>query len=133
MRAHGEARLVATLSFGAPRRFGLRRRRAHGGGGVGGEEGGEAGGEVGGEVGGEAGGGAEAEAEAEGEYLREEYLELEAGSVLGMWGRTQEAFEHELPLRPGDGHRISLTFRSIVPGFEDGVGAAADDACVANI
>lgn len=117
MRAHGEARLVATLSFGAPRRFGLRRRRAHGGGGVGGE------------VGGEAGGGAE----AEGEYLQEEYLELEAGSVLGMWGRTQEAFEHELPLRPGDGHRISLTFRSIVPGFEDGVGAAADDACVANI
>ena len=73
------------------------------------------------------------EAEAEGEYLREEYLELEAGSVLGMWGRTQEAFEHELPLRPGDGHRISLTFRSIVPGFEDGIGAAADDACVANI
>ena len=113
MRAHGEARLVATLSFGAPRRFGLRRRRVHGGGGVGGE----------------AGGGAE----VEGEYLREEYLELEAGSVLGMWGRTQEAFEHELPLRPGDGHRISLTFRSIVPGFEDGVGAAADDACVANI
>ena len=34
-------------------------------------------------------------------------------------GRTQEAFEHELPLlRPGDGHRISLTFRSVVPGFE---------------
>lgn len=34
-------------------------------------------------------------------------------------GRTQEAFEHELPLRPGDGHRISLTFRSVVPGFEE--------------
>ena len=42
-------------------------------------------------------------------------------------GRTQEAFEHELPLRPGDGHRISLTFRSIVPGFEDGIGAAEDE------
>ena len=30
-------------------------------------------------------------------------------------------------------HRISLTFRSIVPGFEDGRGAAADDACVATV
>ena len=49
-------------------------------------------------------------------------------------GRTQEAFEHELPLRPGDGHRISLTFRSIVPGFEDGIGAAEEaNACVARM
>ena len=44
---------------------------------------------------------------------------------------TQEEFEHELPLRPGDGHRISLTFRSIVPGFEDALGVAAEDPCVA--
>ena len=101
VRAHGDARLVAALSLGAPRRFGLRQRA----GGASGETG--------------------AAAEAE-------YLELEAGSVLAMWGRTQEEFEHELPLRPGDGHRISLTFRSIVPGFEDALGAAADDPCVAS-
>ena len=39
VRAHGEARLVATLSFGAPRRFGLRRRRVHSGGEAGGKAG----------------------------------------------------------------------------------------------
>ena len=111
VRAHGEPRIVAALSLGATRRFGLRRR---GGGGSGGTGGGGGGG---------GGGGSD---EAEGAYL-----ELEAGSVLAMWGRTQEEFEHELPLRPGDGHRISLTFRSIVPGFEDAMEAAADDPCVA--
>jgi hypothetical protein len=117
VRAHGEPRIVAALSLGATRRFGLRRR---GGGGSGGTGGG------GGGVGGGGGGSDEAGGEAEGAYL-----ELEAGSVLAMWGRTQEEFEHELPLRPGDGHRISLTFRSIVPGFEDAMEAAADDPCVA--
>eukprot|EP00966_Prymnesium_polylepis_P095272 2206612-Prymnesium_polylepis.1 len=47
-----------------------------------------------------------------------EEVSLEAGSVLVMAGLTQEVFEHELPLRPGDPHRISLTFRSIVAGYE---------------
>jgi len=45
-------------------------------------------------------------------------VDLETGSVLLMAGRAQEVFEHELPLRPDDPHRISLTFRSIVPGYE---------------
>lgn len=46
-------------------------------------------------------------------------LELEPGSVLLMAGHTQELYEHSLPLRMGDAFRISLTFRSIMAGFED--------------
>ena len=64
-------------------------------------------------------------------HLSAQQLELAPGSVLAMWGRTQEEYEHQLPLRPADGHRISLTFRSIVPGFEAALGDAADDPCVA--
>eukprot|EP00980_Cylindrotheca_fusiformis_P022770 scaffold9734_cov73-Cylindrotheca_fusiformis.AAC.1 len=50
---------------------------------------------------------------------------LESGSVLLMKGDVQEHYEHCLPLQKGDDNlkegnplRISLTFRSIVPGFE---------------
>lgn len=52
--------------------------------------------------------------------------ELQAGSVLFMAGSAQSHYEHRLPLRAGDGARISLTFRSIVPHFEP-----AFDPCVA--
>ena len=49
-----------------------------------------------------------------------------------MWGRTQQEFEHALPLRGDeDAQRISLTFRSIVPGHEEALGREADDPCVA--
>lgn len=51
--------------------------------------------------------------------LQMQELMLESGSVLVMEGNTQDLFEHELPLRVGDPHRISLTFRSIVAGHED--------------
>jgi len=44
--------------------------------------------------------------------------ELQPGSVLYMAGSAQAHFEHRLPLRDGDGARISLTFRSIVPHYE---------------
>lgn len=63
------------------------------------------------------------------------HVPLRAGSALVMAGRAQEVWQHQLPLYPApplddgaDGgmaarprapHRISLTFRSIVPGFED--------------
>ena len=41
--------------------------------------------------------------------------------ALVMAGETQSQWEHALPLEPGrDPHRISLTFRSIVPGWEEG-------------
>lgn len=46
-------------------------------------------------------------------------IEVKAGDCVLMEGDAQDIFEHELPLRPDDGERISLTFRSIVPGFED--------------
>ena len=87
VRAHGEPRLIATLSLGGTRVFRMRRR---------------------------------------GEALAKE-LDLEAGSVLLMSGRTQELFEHELPLRSDDPHRISLTFRSIVAGYE--IGREEYDPC----
>jgi hypothetical protein len=82
---------------------------------------------------------------------------LPPGSVLLMTGNIQEHYEHRLPLSssssslstPGvktrkdgkdsdnydigydDPHRISLTFRSIVPGFEDrlDIGVAQDGCC----
>lgn len=53
-------------------------------------------------------------------------IEVKAGDCVLMEGDAQDVFEHELPLRPDDGERISLTFRSIVPGFEDAI--AADTA-----
>ena len=49
----------------------------------------------------------------------EESVLLEAGDVLLMAGDTQEHYEHALPSMPFDGHRISLTFRSIESGAEE--------------
>eukprot|EP00960_Hanusia_phi_P024513 722064-Hanusia_phi.AAC.2 len=42
------------------------------------------------------------------------------GSAVVMAGRTQVHWQHRLPCTPSP-HRISLTFRSIVPGYEDGL------------
>ena len=56
-------------------------------------------------------------------------VEMTPGSVVTMAGATQDHYEHELPLRDDDPPRISLTFRSIVPGFEDAL-ATANDLCV---
>ena len=48
-------------------------------------------------------------------------LALPSGSAVAMAGAAQEHWEHMLPLDPGAApRRVSLTFRSIVPGFEDG-------------
>jgi alkylated DNA repair dioxygenase AlkB len=62
---------------------------------------------------------------------------LPSGSVLLMQGTTQEHYEHCLPLMNtstgtnDDPHRISLTFRSIVPGYEQGCKEIALDQCCA--
>jgi alkylated DNA repair dioxygenase AlkB len=57
-------------------------------------------------------------------------LMLPSGSVLLMQGTTQEDYEHSLPL---DEHhappRISLTFRSIVPGWESNQQLPKDACC----
>jgi alkylated DNA repair dioxygenase AlkB len=58
-------------------------------------------------------------------------LLLPSGSVLLMQGQTQDLYEHCLPLETSNApHRISLTFRSIVPGFEQGKGIATDKCCI---
>jgi alkylated DNA repair dioxygenase AlkB len=57
---------------------------------------------------------------------------LPSGSVLLMQGTTQEHYEHCLPLSTiDDPHRISLTFRSIVPGYEQGCKEIVVDQCCA--
>lgn len=57
-------------------------------------------------------------------------LLLPSGSVLLMQGTTQEEFEHSLPLDSNDAPpRISLTFRSIEPGWEEGDHLHADACC----
>lgn len=46
-------------------------------------------------------------------------ITLPVGSALIMGKETQEHWLHRLPLDEGDApHRLGLTFRSIVPGFE---------------
>ena len=44
-----------------------------------------------------------------------------------MRGATQDHYEHELPLRPGDAARVSLTFRSIELGYEREVAGRTRD------
>jgi len=88
VRAHGALKVVATVSLGGARPFILRRKRP-------------------------------VAKEAEEDALVPLEVLLEPGSVLVMAGATQEFFEHTLPLHgPRSPARISLTFRSIVPGFE---------------
>jgi hypothetical protein len=95
VRAHGAFKFVASVSLGGPRPFLLRRKALSTG-----ADGG--------------GGGGDNGAPESMEVL------LESGSVLLMAGATQEHFEHSLLLSVDAPPRISLTFRTIVPGFERG-------------
>mmetsp|Transcript_11387 Transcript_11387/g.23338 ORF Transcript_11387/g.23338 Transcript_11387/m.23338 type:complete len:251 (-) Transcript_11387:265-1017(-) len=58
-------------------------------------------------------------------------LLLPSGSVLLMKGpHIQELYEHCLPLEKDTAPlRVSLTFRSIVPGYEQALGTIAKDSC----
>jgi len=43
-------------------------------------------------------------------------IDLECGSLLLMWGRSQRSWQHALPkVRSADGVRINLTFRDVRP------------------
>jgi len=58
---------------------------------------------------------------------------LPSGSVLLMRGSAQEKYEHCVPLTSDqDPHRISLTFRSIIPGCEQGKEIAVDQCCTSS-
>ena len=90
VRAHGAAKLVVALSTGGERPFDLRRRT---------------------------------------EPEQQKRVRLPPGSVLVMAGEAQRDWEHSLPLEtyvgPDGAHisapaRISLTFRSIEIGYEEG-------------
>ena len=49
-------------------------------------------------------------------------VRLPPGSAMVMAGDAQTHWEHALPLDPGAApRRISLTFRTLIPGFEDGL------------
>ena len=103
IRAHGSPKCVATLSLGGPRPFQLRRSSPTL---VAGCDPGRKDG-------------------AESDEIIS--LSLQPGSLLIMAGDTQARFEHLLPLIQQDWGeppppRISLTFRSIVPGFEKNTG-----------
>jgi len=95
VRAHGDSRCIATVSLGGPRTFMLQHV-----------------------------------ADSSRPVISKV---LEPGSLLVMSGATEEHWRHQLPLpaeptdNPGEAHRsaeapphrISLTFRTIVAGFED--------------
>jgi alkylated DNA repair dioxygenase AlkB len=101
VRAHGDSKIVASLSLGGPRRFQLRSRK---------------------------------------DQTIVVDLLLPSGSVLFMNGKTQEHYEHCLPLSVltddanniKNPRRISLTFRSIVPGYETKRELARDVCCTSN-
>eukprot|EP00937_MAST-01D_sp_MAST-1D-sp2_P005077 g5077.t1 len=117
--AHGPLKLIATVSLGSARTFELRpRAQAH-------EQEQEQ--EQERIAVGAGGGGVEhVLAPALGEQGSSmspiASVRLKAGSMVVMAGETQAHWLHQLPLpvpRDEANHRISLTFRSIVPGFED--------------
>ena len=115
IRAHGEVKLIATVSLGSERTFQLRRRVRQ-------EDGGPATGTGDGDdqllVGG-GGGGVESVCAARDSGIS---VRLKPGSLLVMAGEVQSHWLHSLPLpepRDDSNHRISLTFRSIVPGYEE--------------
>lgn len=89
VRAHGNLKCVISLSLGGPRWFELRHKRQM----------------------------ATKEGDDDDEVIR---VLMESGSLIVMAGETQEHFEHSLPLQDDDDAkaRISLTFRTIVKGFE---------------
>lgn len=100
VRAHGPEPVICTLSLGGPREIVLMEREGCEG--------------------------------AAGER-RQVRRRLEPGSVLVMRGRAmQDEWRHELPLASGGAGanpvRIALTFRSIVPGYEDSLAATTSAA-----
>lgn len=95
VRAHGESKVVASLSLGGPRKFLLRPR-------------------------------------GDGSHGQDKVTTvlLQSGSILLMQGRAQELYEHCIPLDADNAPiRISLTFRSIAPGFEENMSQARDACC----
>mmetsp|Transcript_174 Transcript_174/g.447 ORF Transcript_174/g.447 Transcript_174/m.447 type:complete len:336 (-) Transcript_174:316-1323(-) len=148
VRAHGEKKIIAALSLGGPRVFEYRRKNAS----IQGEAGdGDGDGGIGESKGGDGqkddyvpvgpSGSVATQPETDTKDLKVHSIRLQPGSVLLMRGRTQEFFEHRLPLSKDatdeaslskttlDPLRISLTFRSIVPGFEDEQAEIAKDVC----
>lgn len=129
VRAHGKDKIIASLSIGGPRRFQLRTRKCSR---KAKEENSNIDQARGKEVGGKA-------VKANSRMVAD--LWLPSGSLLLMMGEVQEKYEHRLPLeteeqnttistahppsKDRDNHstinplRISLTFRSIVPGYEN--------------
>jgi alkylated DNA repair dioxygenase AlkB len=83
------APIVAIVSLGAPRRFGLRP------------------------LGGGDGGGAGARPSGRGPSTR---LTVAGGDLLVMGGRCQHDWQHTVPKWPGAGPRVSVTFRHDDPG-----------------
>ncbi|KAG7349998.1 2OG-Fe(II) oxygenase superfamily-domain containing protein [Nitzschia inconspicua] len=118
IRAHGPTKTVASLSLGGPRRFLLRKRRSRG-------------------VAFNNNNNDSVERDDDNEvdtHLIFADLMLPSGSVLLMTGNVQENYEHCLPLSLEQNtdtnlHRISLTFRSIVPGYEKQQTDIATDRC----
>ena len=87
VRAHGDAKLVLSLSLGGERRMLLRPKRAG--------------------------------SEGRGDGVLA--LTLPPGSAVAMAGAAQDYWEHSLPLDSRAApRRVSLTFRTIVPGYEEG-------------
>ena len=119
VRAHGPSKTVATLSLGGPRLFCWRPRRRN-----------------------------DVSTNDDDPTIINNptinNLWLPSGSILLMQGPTQDYYEHALPAAIDTAHisntqeddspssmhttttRISLTFRSIVPGYEDGRAIATD-------
>ena len=90
VRAHGIGKVVASVSLGVPRPFELKRRRTD-----------------------------DVNDGRSGPNAPTTSIALEPGSVLLMAGDAQEEFLHRVPLPENAPDRISLTMRSIVPGFEE--------------
>lgn len=122
VRAHGHDKIVASLSLGGPRRFQLRTRVSRR---------------------------TDSKDSTCGSDSEEKPrmvadLWLPPGSLLLMTGDVQENYEHCLPLETGTDERnqantsqspinplrISLTFRSIVPGYEENRQVATDLCCM---
>jgi alkylated DNA repair dioxygenase AlkB len=101
LQAHGEAKLVISVSLGVERLFELQKKGSDAEGTEVGVQGGKE------HVGFDSGNSSRIS------------LRLAPGSALLMAKETQEKWLHQLPAEDGAGQRISLTFRSIVPGFED--------------
>jgi alkylated DNA repair dioxygenase AlkB len=116
VRAHGGTEtIIAALSLGGPRRFQLRKRNHQ-------------------PADADAADAADGSCEEPPMVVVFDQL-LPSGSLLVMKGsKTQECYEHTLPLETGNDKddaplRISLTFRSIVPGYEQEHDIATDRCC----